>query len=662
MQKEKFTKEEREILKLFQTAENRSAEEMYAQFVTEKSDVRLFFINENQAYTDGKNIIVDPADNHKFSDKKALQQVEQYVGIPPEFSQNMWNALAFVTHAQTLHESLHILYTKFPSYLTDIKRFDTKPKQFAVRMIQNIIEDAFIENAGATLYDNMTFYLKCNRILDLTSHFKCEGTIERSYKNIVGKALKKAPQTVQPSVPQTAESQAQRKTPDPPEHILFMFLDYLALYANYAFIELDPPPEQIKEYFTKAKQCADEAVICGNARRRAELCSEIYEIIKDIIPAGEKISDDKTLSALIGSGEKTHKGSYFEDQGNSSEPKEIIITKKLFERGNGDGHNNKLTSREIQELNLFIQQQHDAHDKATVVITLVPVVETIDASQLDLSGIHKGIKIHQVKPATDRKLESAYKKITDKYAVTINTWSKRFNTIISGDQEVEEDKLYFGTSISSARFSDLKKRYWKRNIMQKGIPELAVMIMIDGSGSMSGERQHAAIESCVILHEVLKKQNIEHCIADYLALYKKDDVVHNVLLDFQAKKMDCLSILTYEPDEGTRDGISMMWAEKYIAKKTTATNKLIIVISDGEPDHEADKAKPYHDYAAVKDSALSAKKIVQRGTRIVGVALDENRGDDSFETLKQIYPDSIKCTDLNKLTGQILQIIALGIE
>jgi hypothetical protein len=50
-------KEMRKTLRLFQCDFNRSIEETFAQVLTENERVRLFFINENQAFTDGQNTL-----------------------------------------------------------------------------------------------------------------------------------------------------------------------------------------------------------------------------------------------------------------------------------------------------------------------------------------------------------------------------------------------------------------------------------------------------------------------------------------------------------------------------------------------------------------------------------------------------------------------------
>ena len=99
--------------------------------------------------------------------------------------------------------------------------------------------------------------------------------------------------------------------------------------------------------------------------------------------------------------------------------------------------------------------------------------------------------------------------------------------------------------------------------------------------------------------------------------------------------------------------------EKYINQKTFCNNKLIIVLSDGLPAHTYAE---YYGAVACKDTANAAKKIINRGTNIIAVALDDECGDDeeysTYKNLKEIYPHLVQCKDLKRLTGQILNIVS----
>ena len=218
----------------------------------------------------------------------------------------------------------------------------------------------------------------------------------------------------------------------------------------------------------------------------------------------------------------------------------------------------------------------------------------------------------------------------------------------------------FGSGISSKRLSDAKKRYWYRNTEDQGAPDIAIMLLIDGSGSMDGERKKSAMISSVILHEILKKQGIVHAIVEHRAIYGKPTVRHNILVDFMAGEEEKLNILSLKADEGTREGLSLYWAERYITTKTSNESRLIIVLSDGVPAHRVEDEGDYLPPVSTKDTANAASKIQKRGTNIIAVALDDgdHEGASCYDNLKSIYTSVVACTDLKRLTGQLLGIIS----
>ena len=114
------------ILKEFQCDYNRSLEENFAQTFAEDELVRLFFINENQAFTDGRNIVVDPAAANLYYDTQALKKTSEYLGWPGYILADTWNALRIITRAQTIHECLHLLYTEIPSAAVRDPRCNTR--------------------------------------------------------------------------------------------------------------------------------------------------------------------------------------------------------------------------------------------------------------------------------------------------------------------------------------------------------------------------------------------------------------------------------------------------------------------------------------------------------------------------------------------------------
>ena len=148
-----------DVLKEFQTDNNRLIEEEFAQILTERSDLRLFFINEDRCFTDGKNIIIDPAFLGLFADFATLGKVEKYLNVNNVISSNYYFTLKMCARAPNIHECLHIVYSDFPGGCVSDIRGTSNFRKKILAHISNIIEDAFIEAAGCSEYDNLEHFL-----------------------------------------------------------------------------------------------------------------------------------------------------------------------------------------------------------------------------------------------------------------------------------------------------------------------------------------------------------------------------------------------------------------------------------------------------------------------------------------------------------------------
>ena len=85
-------------------------------------------------------------------------------------------------------------------------------------------------------------------------------------------------------------------------------------------------------------------------------------------------------------------------------------------------------------------------------------------------------------------------------------------------------------------------------------------------------------------------------------------------------------------------------------------------MSDGAPAHNIDGDECYLPPVSIKDTANAVIKITRRGTNIIAVALDDAAQTGCYDALKIIYPSIVACTDLKRLTGQILGIISKNLS
>lgn len=620
-----FTSEEERLLKLFQSEANRRAEEEFARIFTENDNVRVAFINENRAFTDGRNIVVDPAEDKLFCDYDAIESTLEFLGLPAG-SCSQWDALKLTTRSQNIHECLHIIYTQFPLPSIGDTRSTTKARLITLSLIANILEDAYIEAAGASLYDNVEMLLKWGRASRMFVSHPSEGTVSQSFAEA-----------------DIGETDADK---------LMYILNYMATELLYPMIRLPGIKDGCAEYIDKIKPMYINGSVAPSPKERQEYSCMIFDELEKLIPESEEYIDSRYLDSILG-GTETHSPTRCSAKQYASKGKEMSVNRRLFAALDNTPINDNNT---IARYNSFIYDSQSEYKAALAESELEGKTVFIYGGEYDAAPMHSGIRIKEYHPKPDMNMSKAYSNIVKKYSAAINTYRARFELLLKSEREHYEGGQLFGNGISSKNLGDTKKRYWYRKSIEPDVPDLAVLFMIDGSGSMMGERKSAAIISSIILHEVLSKQGIEHAIVEHRAIFGEPLLEHNVLVSFNGSKTEKYNIMQIDAEEGTREGLSLFWAERFLSQNSTAEKKLIVVISDGEPVHECDDI-PYAPPVSVMDTHNAAEKIIRRGTKIIALALGGRNGS-CYDALKQIYPETIDCADLKSLTGQLLKVIS----
>lgn len=642
-------KKYRELLKNFQCDYNRMAEETFAQTLSENEKVRLFFINENQVFTDGRNIVVDPAQDELFADREALDNTGEFLVWPKVVLADPWNALRIITRAQTIHECLHLLYTDFPPRFVSDPKINSRNKKTVIGLIANIIEDAYIEAVGCSYFDNMEFYLKFGRVARLFANHPSEGTVNQRFGKIVQAEKEKVAAKAAEEEKKTGIKQDLPKRTNGER--LVDFLDHMATFLLYPMVRDDEIEEDIVTYTEAARPLFLAGSTAASPKERYEYSSKIYDLIKDLIPPDDEALPTQEFMKKLGD-TKTHDGEGNTIGGERREGRSQSVTTRLFTDIDGKEKENKVN---INELMHTIQSFAKDKSAASQVMSYGGSFETFKGSDYDCAVIHKDIKINESHPKIDLNMRLAYQNIYNKYKINIRSYNSRFTKLLKARVEKREEKFLYGSGITSKRFGDLKKRYWFRKVQGEDVPDMAVLLLIDGSGSMYGARRKAAMHSAVILHEVLKKQNITHAIVEHRARFEDPEIDVNILCDFNGRNEEKYNLMQVDANGDNRDGLALFWAERYLAHRTQNEYRLIIVLSDGAPAHEADD---YYPPVSTKDTANAVKKIIRRGTDIIGISLDDPNEYDCYDQLSQIYPNLVACNDLTRLTGQLLGIIA----
>lgn len=618
--------EDKRILKLFQCEDNRLKEQDFARGFTQNKNVNLAFINEGRAFTDGINITVDPADDNVFADDRALQLTSEKLGFA-EPVRDRWAALFLMARSREIHECLHIIFTQFPPPAVYDKRSTDRIRVVVLAMIDNIIEDAFIENAGVSEFPDTEIFLRWGRVSRLYAQSPSQGTVSRALEFAMDMGGEAADSS----------------------RAIEYILNYCLCRLLYPMFKAGDPDGRYASCINRIYPLFFEGSVCGTPKERHEYACMIFDILEPLLP--KEVPEFRLLAGMLG-GTGTHSSVEKSFSEHTSEGQSAQVTRRLFTDMEGEpiefDENGEILVQLISDCQEEYQSQNDI---AEVVIQ--PYYVTVKGSETGASAMHRGIEIKEYHPGPDALLEKSYGAVVRQYQRVIDNYRRRFARLIHTENEYIETKQYFGAGISSKDFIDKRKRYWYKKYYDENTPELAVILMIDGSGSMQGVRRNAAVQATVVLHEVLESQNIQHCIVEHRAVFGEPLVEHNVLLDFRHKAQDKYNIMRLSAHGGTREGLSLYWAQKYIHTHSSAQNKVIIAVSDGFPAHDCDKSE-YLPPVSIKDTANAVERISRSSTRLVAVAL----GEDCYEDLKDIYPKTALCTDLEKLTGQLLKIIS----
>ena len=177
----------------------------------------------------------------------------------------------------------------------------------------------------------------------------------------------------------------------------------------------------------------------------------------------------------------------------------------------------------------------------------------------------------------------------------------------------------------------------------------AVMLLVDESGSMGGRRITNARLAAIMLAEAMAEVGIPCSVVGHSG---DDRYNYSVELEhyttFKNASADRTSLAMIEARCQNRDGPAIRWASS-ILKKRPERNKLMIVISDGQP-----AADRYYGEEAIFDTK-AAIRDAKRLHNIVGVILEAGS---STDILKTMYGnDYIECTSSKNLKESIATII-----
>lgn len=181
-------------------------------------------------------------------------------------------------------------------------------------------------------------------------------------------------------------------------------------------------------------------------------------------------------------------------------------------------------------------------------------------------------------------------------------------------------------------------------------PICSVAVMVDMSGSMSGDRSIAATDTAMILDQFCKELKIPSLT--YGHSYSSGTTIRK-FKDFSENTIKSSSKLSHLMEVGScnHDGVALRYGLSKLAKRPE-NQKFLFVISDGRPN-----ASGYGTTQMKRDMQKINKTAKKYNIAIIPIAI----GDD-IDTLTNIYGRVVDGRDLNKLSKEVTKLLLKQIK
>ncbi len=272
-----------------------------------------------------------------------------------------------------------------------------------------------------------------------------------------------------------------------------------------------------------------------------------------------------------------------------------------------------------------------------------------EADRVQLGNAHTGVKIvinHM--DIVDESFIDQYQQAAPPLLVISKQMQKRLQRIFR-DQHYGEKQtaLLMGRRIEPRQLLDQEGRFFSKKSLPGDKKSLAVAVLMDESGSMSGQdRVTYARAAGIIIYDFCKAMDVPVLIMGHT---DDGDVQLYAYTDFDSMdERDRYRLMDMSARHGNRDGAALRYVAERLLKQPEE-NKLLMIVSDGQPAGHGG----YNGSAAEADLRGIRKEYTNKGMMFVTAAIGADK-----ENIERIYGDAfLDITDLTKLPMMLLKRI-----
>lgn len=275
-------------------------------------------------------------------------------------------------------------------------------------------------------------------------------------------------------------------------------------------------------------------------------------------------------------------------------------------------------------------EKANASDKAK---DSIPASETIDGDSFVSLILNK-----KMPPITTGEYELLVEKVSPYISSTCKAVQRSLREEFEEKERHTSGEIninrYYNPAYTSSRIFDRRKEPHKSS-------DVCMVILVDESGSMSGPNELAARESAILLAEVCAKLKIPCYIVGFSGDENTNCEVNlRHYVTWKNTKSDRSSLVAIRGRVQNRDGASIRAITK-IAKKRREENKILFVISDGQP-----AANNYGGPKAILDTKNAIREARKVFTTAVGISIGKADKDIIHEMYGNDFLSVVKPSDL----------------
>lgn len=275
------------------------------------------------------------------------------------------------------------------------------------------------------------------------------------------------------------------------------------------------------------------------------------------------------------------------------------------------------------------------------------------AQSISYGNIHAGvnIRINRIS-SVDEELMEQYNMIS---APLINISRQLQKSLVKQLKENrrggKQTGLIMGRRLDTHALCRNDGKVFYKNSLPNEIPELAVGLLLDESGSMySCDRCTYARASAIILHDFCQSLDIPVIVYGHSTGYTShgNTVELYSYAEFEGYDHDDkYRMMDISARGSNRDGAALRFVAEQLSKRPEAV-KILILVSDGQP---ADSG--YGGSAAEEDLRGIKQEYQRKGILFVAAAIGSDK-----ENIERIYGDSfLDITDLNQLPTKLTNVV-----